>query len=71
MEEQSDRLEQAQSIVVDLSNLACPSGCCRFQLLDIDGSFFEAFLQDLLPSVLAKKLVRGTMERYQKVPLKG
>ena len=48
------RHTNVQSIVVDLGNLACPSGCCRLQLLGIDGPFYKAFLEDLLPSVLAK-----------------
>ena len=46
--------EKLQSIVVDLGNLACPSGCCRFHLLVMDGPFFKFFLRDLLPSDLAR-----------------
>ena len=61
---------QVQSIVVDLEDLACPSGCCRLQLLHMDESFFKFFLQYLLPSALAEECARHN-RTVPKVTIKG
>ena len=61
---------QVQSVVVDLEELACPSGCCRLQLLHMDESFFKHFLQYLLPSALAKGCAQHN-RTVPKVTVKG
>ena len=54
-------MKNLKTIVIDVENLACSSGCCRIKLLKKQGGFHGSFLIHLRPKRLNKYAEKGRL----------